>query len=244
MSDRARRKELRKAGVAAARDARAVLAEAIALLDAEVASTELGRAIAQRVTVAVAALYRAEIGEPEAVRDRLVDAATVLGDALGALHAPGATTLLDRAGPLVARSLATIHPARAELERALREVPPSQTPPSAAPSSRAGSSDAKERRTAPRVRIEGAIGAQSGATFVAGEASDLSTGGLFVATGDPLPIGTELTLGLLLPDGHRVVVDAVVSWVRGPHDGRAEGMGVRFLRVSREDAAAISRHAE
>ncbi|UJR81607.1 Signal recognition particle receptor protein FtsY [Sandaracinus amylolyticus] len=225
-----------------------MLAEAIAVLDAEVASTELGRAIAARVTVAVAALYRAEIGEPEAVRDRLVDAATVLGDALAALHAPGATALLDRAGPLVARSLAILHPARAELERALREVPPSATPPSNAPEALTApvprGLPRDERRNAPRVRIEGAIGAQSGATFVAGEASDLSTGGLFVATGDPLPIGTELTLGLLLPDGHRVVVDAVVSWVRGPHDGRAEGMGVRFLRVSREDAAAIARHAE
>ena len=92
-------------------------------------------------------------------------------------------------------------------------------------------------------RIESALGVQSGARFLAGEASDLSTGGLFVATSDPLPLGTELTLGLLLPDGHRVVVDAVVSWARGPHSGGAEGMGVRFVRVSRDDAAAIARHA-
>lgn len=239
--DRARRKDLRRAGIAAARDARGVLAQAIAELDVEVGSTDLGRSLAEVVASAIAALYRAEIGEPETVRDRLGDAARVLATVLEALHDPGAVALLERAGPLVARALAILHPARAELSRELSLLPPSAPAPAEPP--RAPGPAAAERRSAPRVRIESALGAHSGARFLAGEASDLSTGGLFVATSDPLPLGTELTLGLLLPDGHRVVVDAVVSWARGPHAGGPEGMGVRFVRLSREDAAAIARHA-
>lgn len=248
-SDRARRKELRRAGIAAAHDARSVLAEAIAVLDA--ASSLLGRTLAESVTGAVAALYRAEIGEPEAVRDRLADASAVLSSVLESLHVPAAAALLEGAGPLVARALAILHPVRIELTRELALVPPSaapSAPPPAPPRAERAMTAfgphaaGAERRTAPRVRIESALGAQSGARFLAGEASDLSTGGLFVATSDPLPLGTELTLGLLLPDGHRVVVDAVVSWARGPHAGGAEGMGVRFVRLSPEDAAAIAGH--
>lgn len=126
--DRARRRDLRRAGVAAAREARGVLAEAIAELDTEVASTEIGRSLAESVASAVAALYGAEIGEPEAVRDRLADAARVLGTVLERLHGPSTADLLDRAGPLVARALAVLHPARAELTRELERVPSSGAP--------------------------------------------------------------------------------------------------------------------
>jgi hypothetical protein len=52
-------------------------------------------------------------------------------------------------------------------------------------------------------------------------------------------MGSDLTISLVLPDGRRVTADATVQWVRGPHAG-VEGMGVRFTRISPEDADAIA----
>lgn len=211
-----------------------MLAEAIAALDGEVSSTARGRAIAESIARAVGSLFRTEIGEPEDVRDRLRESAAALGAVLGELHAPEAAALLDDAGPLVARSLAILHPARAELDRELsRRAGDSDRGPLTAPVPRGSGA---ERRTSPRVRIEAEIGGHSRSHFFSGRAGDVSTGGLFVATSEPMPIGTDLTLGLVLPDGDHVVVDGTVSWVRG------EGMGVRFGPLAPEVLEAIERH--
>lgn len=259
--ERGRRKELRRAGVAAAREARAVLAEAVAALDGDAARGESpmppralearARAIAEAIARAVAGLYRCEIGEPEAVRDRLRESAAALGAVLQDLHAPGLDPLLDVAGPLVARSLAILHPARAELDRELTRSssPPPLTPLASAspPTAPVGalaaerSRDASDRRAQPRVRLDAEVGAHTRSHFFTGRAGDLSTGGLFVATARPLPVGTELTLGLVLPDGAQVVVEGTVSWVRGP-DAGAEGMGVRFGVLDPEIRAALERN--
>jgi uncharacterized protein (TIGR02266 family) len=240
-----RRRELKRAGVAAAREARGVLAGAIALLDDEVASEAAGRVLAEPLAAVVATLYRAEVGGPEDVRDRLREAGLGLGRALEAMHADGAERALDRAGPLVARTLAILHPARAELERELalpevRSEPPPSAPAPASEPVPLSRSRSSERRSAPRVPIETSVGAHAASHFLSGRTGDLSTSGLFVATPEPLPVGTLVTIGLVLEDGHRVTCDATVTWVRGPHAG-VEGMGVKFTRISEEDCEAIAR---
>ena len=64
--------------------------------------------------------------------------------------------------------------------------------------------------------------------------------GLLVATYDLLPVGTELTLSLVLPGGKQVIVSGRVTWIRDPHDGElAPGVGVRFQRLDEDDRAAI-----
>jgi uncharacterized protein (TIGR02266 family) len=103
--------------------------------------------------------------------------------------------------------------------------------------------DGAERRRAPRIPCEAEIGAHSKSHFLTGRTGDLSVGGMFVATADPLPVGTLVTLGVVLEGGHRAMIEAKVAWVRGPHAGE-EGMGVRFSALSDEDAAAIARHLE
>lgn len=89
--------------------------------------------------------------------------------------------------------------------------------------------------------LETSVGAHAAAQFLGGRTGDLSTGGLFVATPEPLPVGTLVTVALVLPDAHRVTVDATVTWVRGPHAG-TEGMGLKITRLSEADARAIARH--
>jgi uncharacterized protein (TIGR02266 family) len=84
---------------------------------------------------------------------------------------------------------------------------------------------------------------QRGARFYAGRGGDVSTGGVFVLTPNALPIGTELTMRLFLPDGHALVVRGVVRWRRAAPASDA-GMGVRFGDLSERDARAIARFVE
>lgn len=116
--DRARRRELKHAGVLAARQARGDLASTIAVLDASNAGDE-GRQLASRLAFAVGSLYGAEVGEPEAVRDRLREASGVLSGVLARLSEPGVPRALDDAGASIAKCLAILYPARAGLEREL-----------------------------------------------------------------------------------------------------------------------------
>ena len=59
---------------------------------------------------------------------------------------------------------------------------------------------------------------------------DVSEGGLFIATPEPLGQGTEITLFLYIGDGDPVEARARVKWVRNEEDeDRKSGMGVEFL---------------
>lgn len=116
--DRARRRELKHAGVLAARQARVDLASTIGVLEGSGAGDE-GRQLASRLSFAVGALYGAEVGEPEGVRDRLREASGVLSGVLARLAEPGIPRALDDAGASIAKCLAVLYPARAGLEREL-----------------------------------------------------------------------------------------------------------------------------
>jgi hypothetical protein len=68
-----------------------------------------------------------------------------------------------------------------------------------------------------------------------------------VGTDEPLPVGTELMLSFVLPDGYRVRAEAVIAWVRAPRyrDGELPaGMGVRFRSLSPRDEHAIAHYLE
>jgi uncharacterized protein (TIGR02266 family) len=98
------------------------------------------------------------------------------------------------------------------------------------------------RRYSRRVELDVDIGLHSETNFFVGFAEDISDGGLFVATYDLLPVGTELTLSLVLPGGKQVVVSGRVTWIRDPNDDElAPGVGVRFQRLDEDDRAAIDR---
>jgi uncharacterized protein (TIGR02266 family) len=126
--DRARRRELKHAGVLAARQARVDLAASIARLESDEAAGAGGKALASRLAFAVGALFGAEVGEPEGVRDRLREASGVLSGVLAHLSAPGTPRALDDAGAAIAKCLAVLYPARAGLERELDSVTSAETP--------------------------------------------------------------------------------------------------------------------
>lgn len=100
-----------------------------------------------------------------------------------------------------------------------------------------------ERRTAPRIPLDVGVGFRSESNFYLGFAEDISEGGLFVATFNLQPIGTDIELTFALPDGTEFTVHAVVRWLRDPHDNHHDecrpGMGVQFTDLSHEVREAI-----
>jgi uncharacterized protein (TIGR02266 family) len=76
--------------------------------------------------------------------------------------------------------------------------------------------------------------------FIAGISSDMSTGGLFVATYRSLPVGSPVTLAFDLPSGHRVEARGEVRWARETEHGDSRpGLGIAFTDLSATALAHI-----
>lgn len=63
--------------------------------------------------------------------------------------------------------------------------------------------------------------------------------GLFVRAGSPPPIGTELMLQLILPDGRDLALPGRVAHRVGPEAGAEPGMGVQITHMSAEQAERL-----
>ncbi len=62
---------------------------------------------------------------------------------------------------------------------------------------------------------------------------DVSKGGLFISTPDPLEAGSEVSLSLQIPGEDPVDISGVVRWVRREEDDNNKaGMGIEFLDLS------------
>lgn len=60
---------------------------------------------------------------------------------------------------------------------------------------------------------------------------DISEGGVFVATGAAIKVGSEIRLGLRLESSHIVVIGRVARQRLSP-EGRHEGVGIEFSSLS------------
>ena len=93
--------------------------------------------------------------------------------------------------------------------RARRRRGPAPRPVPAAASVAAG-----RRRAARRaVRIHASIDMRSDSNFFTGFSMDISEGGVFIATVEPVPRGTPVELDFTLPGGRPLKVSGVVRWV-------------------------------
>jgi uncharacterized protein (TIGR02266 family) len=87
---------------------------------------------------------------------------------------------------------------------------------------------ASERRTSPRIGFEVDVGFVSESNFYAGLSMDVSDGGLFVATYQLQPVGSDVAVTFVLPSGYAITTNAVVRWVREESDDASPGMGLAF----------------
>ncbi|MBK7859468.1 MAG: PilZ domain-containing protein [Archangiaceae bacterium] len=82
----------------------------------------------------------------------------------------------------------------------------------------------------------------SDSNFFTGFTNDVSEGGLFVATVNLLPLGTQIDLSFSLPNGPKVEGKGEVRWVREfdeKYPDTFPGMGIKFLDIPLPSVAAI-----
>ena len=99
-----------------------------------------------------------------------------------------------------------------------------------------------EQRIATRVPIRVRVEYETLEDFLDDYSSNLSLGGMFVQTGQPLAIGTRFRLRFRLPDREKAIETyAVVRWVHDDDTPSAEGrgMGIQFDDLSPKDQKSI-----
>lgn len=120
------------------------------------------------------------------------------------------------------------------IEAALASLPP-ETP-------RRPAAAGPARRQNARVAMAAEIDFGSDHNFFNGFSSNISDGGLFIATVNTSPLGTEVDLRFTLPTGERIEARGVVRWLREVNDQHPEafpGMGVQFKALSLTAQKAI-----
>ncbi len=82
-------------------------------------------------------------------------------------------------------------------------------------------------------------------TFLFEYTSNMSHGGIFLATRNPLPVGTQLSLRFTLPDSKRSIeANGLVVWVneyKPGGDNLNPGMGIEFVDLKDKDREGIAR---
>lgn len=98
------------------------------------------------------------------------------------------------------------------------------------------------RRERSRVKMQAAITLHSDNNFFNGFSTDISDGGVFIATTHQLPVGTEVDLDFSLPSGQKIVAHGVVRWTREVNDKTPDvmpGLGVQFTKLDAHAQQAI-----
>ena len=99
------------------------------------------------------------------------------------------------------------------------------------------------RRVSSRSPLRMAVDIFDGEAFHAGVATNLSSGGMFVAGRFPLRVGAAVHARFMLPGSRlHMLVATEVRWVASASDARGavrEGLGLRFVRIKEEDLVRI-----
>lgn len=103
-------------------------------------------------------------------------------------------------------------------------------------------SDGSNRRENQRFEYGVEVNLESEHNFYTGFTENISTGGLFIATRDLIPIGTQMQMVFTL-SGVELNATVEVRWHRleqSGDEGLSPGMGVRFLNLTDGEQAAIN----
>ena len=92
-----------------------------------------------------------------------------------------------------------------------------------------------EHRKSPRInkKIKSEVVSEDHVSF--SSSVDLSQGGIFISTPEPLGNGSNVKLTIVIPGNEELEVQGIVKWVRADESdkGRA-GMGIEFVNISGE----------
>ena len=220
--------------------ARAMLGEALGQIQDVRDARFNAEGVTGSIAKAVGALFAVQASEPDdpAHRAGVCQAMDYLRGTLEQMQEIiGEEPALINATKTIAKTLAILYPVSKVQERQSRL-------PGAPAASIRGEIPRDPRRSVQRFSIETEIGFQSDSNFFTGFTEDVSEGGLFVATYDNRPIGSNLCVNFTLPDGHLVSAEGIVRWTReynGTTPNVSPGMGVQFTALTRNDRSKINR---
>jgi len=98
-----------------------------------------------------------------------------------------------------------------------------------------------EKRRVPRTLIKIKIDYESEGAYLYNYSRDLSEGGIFIQTSNPLKIGDRLTLNFILPEVlEKIEATGEVTWINPPGaEDLLPGMGVRFMELPEDKCRSI-----
>jgi uncharacterized protein (TIGR02266 family) len=103
----------------------------------------------------------------------------------------------------------------------------------------------KERREAPRYQVVLKVRYETEAALRNAAIHNLSSGGLYLTTPDPLSVGYEFDLEIELPEEEWIVGKCKVVWVNEiDTKDYPKGMGVAFLEMPPKYKALIDQYSE
>jgi Tfp pilus assembly protein PilZ len=91
----------------------------------------------------------------------------------------------------------------------------------------------KEKRKHSRVskKVKSEVHSTDAMTFSTSE--DLSYGGIFISTPEPVKIGSEIHLSILTPDEENIDITGIVRWMsEGNGNDSKCGMGIEFIDIN------------
>jgi len=102
---------------------------------------------------------------------------------------------------------------------------------------------ADQTREYPRYEVSIPVDCSTRDVFVSNHVCNISKGGLFIRSDHPLPLNSEVSLVLRLPDsGHCIRATGRVIWNYDMQKGTTRivpGSGIRFLDLPPSDRAAL-----
>jgi len=114
--------------------------------------------------------------------------------------------------------------------------------PAVAPPAPPREAVAESQRQSQRVKMQAAIDMTSDDNFFSGFSANISDGGLFIATINYVPKGTQVDLSFSLPSGEKISATGVVRWIREVNDKDPTsfpGLGVQFTDLTEGSQQAI-----
>ncbi len=96
-------------------------------------------------------------------------------------------------------------------------------------------------RVSEQLEVDFVLDAKGPHNFFNGFTQDISKGGIFIATHQIYPIGTEMRLSFKL-GSKTITTDAVVRWVKKPENVSEDidpGMGLQFINLEKADQELI-----
>lgn len=99
-----------------------------------------------------------------------------------------------------------------------------------------------EKRLQPRIHkhLKAEVHCNDGMTY--STAVDISEGGIFITTPDPLTEGEKVTLIIYTSDTKTVTITGTIRWSRFDDDEKQAGMGIKFNEMddtAKSDIKAI-----